>query len=76
MSAKTKPMRWNVHDGRDRVGNVELRQGKFVAIDTKDRVVGKFATLHEAMSAFTERRQSPSHKRAPVVKGGGFKESV
>jgi hypothetical protein len=40
-----------LHDGRDRVGNVQLRQGKFVALDVEDRVVGKFATLHEAMNS-------------------------
>jgi hypothetical protein len=55
-------MRWHVHDGRDRCGNVELRQGKFVPIDIKDRVIGRFSTLHEAMTTFTERRQHPAHK--------------
>jgi hypothetical protein len=63
MSTKTKSMRWHVHDGRDRVGNVELHKDKFVAIDTKNRVVGRFATLHEAMSVFTERRRSPAHNK-------------
>jgi hypothetical protein len=51
MSAKTKPMRWHVH----RVGNVELHGGKFVALDLKDRVVGKFATLFEALNSIKEK---------------------
>jgi hypothetical protein len=51
MSPKTKLMHWSVTDGRERIGHVELRKGKFVAIDIKDRIVGKFATLHEAMNS-------------------------
>jgi hypothetical protein len=57
MSAKTKSIRWHVHDGRDRVGNVELHKGKFVAFDIKERVVGKFATLHEAMNSITSKKE-------------------
>lgn len=57
MSAKNKPVKWHVTDGRDRVGNVELRGGNFVALDLKDRVVGKFATLHEAMNSITSKKE-------------------
>jgi hypothetical protein len=57
MSTKNKPMRWHVTDGRDRVGNVILQKEEFVAFDLKDQVVGKFATLHEAMNSITSKKE-------------------
>ncbi len=50
---------WSVYSGRDRIGNVELRKGKFVAVDTKGRIVGKFATLHEAFSGRRRKANEP-----------------
>jgi hypothetical protein len=66
MSAKAKSMHWSVTDGRERVGHVELRQGKFVAIDTKDRIIGKYSTLHEAMSGLPSREANTMLKRNNV----------
>jgi hypothetical protein len=46
-----------VTDGRDPIGHVELRAGKFVAINSKGRVLCRFATLNEALNVFSERRR-------------------
>jgi hypothetical protein len=64
MSAKNKSMRWHVTDGRDRIGIVELKLGKFVSINNDGEVIKKSDTLHEAMGAefTTARRRKLAHK--------------
>jgi hypothetical protein len=57
LNPKPKPTQvatanYTVGDGRDVVGIVEHRGGHFVAVDTEGTIVGKFASLQEAMRAF------------------------
>jgi translation elongation factor P/translation initiation factor 5A len=57
---------WGVYDGRKCISRVELRKGRFTAIDNRGYVVAKCDTLHEAMGAAftTARRRNPAHKTA------------
>jgi hypothetical protein len=51
---------WSLYNGRDAIGRVELRQGRFVAINDKGRIIGRYATLNQALEVFSE--QKATHK--------------
>jgi hypothetical protein len=54
---------WSLYSGRDSLGRVELHKGRFVAINDKGCVVGRFATLNEALGVFSEQQKKPAHKK-------------
>jgi hypothetical protein len=49
--AKTQPLLVAVYDGRKLLGHVRERDGKFHALDSERRLIGKFASLHDAARA-------------------------
>jgi hypothetical protein len=56
--------KWAVADGRDALGIVRLdASGKFVAVDSAGKILGKFATLLEASRAFDTSTGMRSRKK-------------
>jgi hypothetical protein len=49
--AKTQPLDVAVYDGREILGHVRERDGKFEALDLKRRVIGVFTSMRDAARA-------------------------
>jgi hypothetical protein len=51
-----------VYDGRTRVGVIRRREGHFIAIDARNRELGRFETLRNAMRAIPAgQKAEPDH---------------
>jgi hypothetical protein len=44
-----------VYDGQDRVGAIRRRDGRFIALDSRGRELGRFTTLSNAMRSIPKR---------------------
>jgi hypothetical protein len=52
-----------IYDGQIRVGAIRRRDGRFIAIDARNRELGRFETLRNAMRAIPVAKQAEADSR-------------
>jgi len=52
-----------VYDGQDRVGAIRRRNGRFIAIDARNRELGRFETLRNAIRAIPAAAQTETDSK-------------
>jgi len=62
--AASRPL--SLCDGRDWLGNIVERDGKFVAFDTAGKTLGTFPTLRQAADAVTDAQRERAARIAPA----------